>query len=90
LIITALEPFLFSQSAQPRLTFWHFWLATVQDVLQADWQEAWHSPQPVAPPDAMQGFWKTLICFILSNNLRIAFPHYYTREVKSLQAFVIF
>jgi len=24
----------------------HFWLATVQDVLHADWQEAWHSPQP--------------------------------------------
>jgi len=24
----------------------HFWLATVQEVLQADWQEAWHFPQP--------------------------------------------
>lgn len=24
----------------------HLWLATVQEVLQADWQEAWHSPQP--------------------------------------------
>ncbi len=24
----------------------HFWLATVQEVLQADWQEVWHSPQP--------------------------------------------
>ena len=23
-----------------------FWLATVQEVLQADWQEVWHSPQP--------------------------------------------
>jgi hypothetical protein len=22
------------------------WLPTVQEVLQADWQEAWHSPQP--------------------------------------------
>ena len=27
-------------------TFSHFWLATVQEVLQADWQEVWHSPQP--------------------------------------------
>ena len=26
--------------------FSHFWFATVQDVLQADWQEVWHSPQP--------------------------------------------
>ena len=24
----------------------HFWFATVQEVLQADWQEVWHSPQP--------------------------------------------
>jgi hypothetical protein len=26
--------------------FSHFWLATPQLVLQADWQEVWHSPQP--------------------------------------------
>jgi hypothetical protein len=28
------------------LVFSHFWLATPQLVLQADWQEVWHSPQP--------------------------------------------
>jgi len=28
------------------LLFSHFWFATVQEVLQADWQEVWHSPQP--------------------------------------------
>ena len=32
------------------LSFWalfsHFWLAMPQLVLQADWQEVWHSPQP--------------------------------------------
>jgi len=27
-------------------SFSHFWLATPQLVLQADWQEVWHSPQP--------------------------------------------
>ena len=27
-------------------SFSHFWLATVQEVLQADWQDVWHSPQP--------------------------------------------
>ncbi len=26
--------------------FSHFWFATPQEVLQADWQEVWHSPQP--------------------------------------------
>ena len=33
-----------------RLSFYYFclqtWLPTVQHVLQADWQEVWHSPQP--------------------------------------------
>ena len=28
------------------LVFSHFWFATPQLVLQADWQEVWHSPQP--------------------------------------------
>jgi len=26
--------------------FSHGWFATPQEVLQADWQEVWHSPQP--------------------------------------------
>ena len=45
--------------------FSHFWLATVQDVLQADWQDAWHSPQP--PLDALSfkfALFKVFICFI--------------------------
>jgi len=28
------------------LYFSHFWFATVQDVLHADWQDVWHLPQP--------------------------------------------
>jgi len=24
----------------------HFWFATEQEVLDADWQDVWHSPQP--------------------------------------------
>ena len=28
------------------LLFSHCWFATPQDVLQADWQDVWHSPQP--------------------------------------------
>ena len=36
----------FGEAQISAYTFSHFWLATVQDVLQADWQEVWHSPQP--------------------------------------------
>jgi hypothetical protein len=44
--------------------FSHFWLATVQEVLQADWQDAWHSPQP--PLTALSfrfAAFSVLICF---------------------------
>jgi len=34
----------------------HFWLATVQEVLHADWQLDWHSPHAVPWPERMQGF----------------------------------
>jgi hypothetical protein len=37
-------------------SFAHFWLATVQEVLHADWQLAWHSPHAVFLPALMQGF----------------------------------
>ena len=33
------------------LLFSHCWFAMPQDVLQADWQEVWHSPQPPAFTD---------------------------------------
>lgn len=42
------------------------WFATVHEVLQADWHEVWHSPQP---PLAIVFFktavFKVLICFIV-------------------------
>ena len=34
------------QSINECYYFWQPWLLTVQDVLQADWQEVWHSPHP--------------------------------------------
>jgi hypothetical protein len=37
--------YLFSASSRA-----HFWLATVQLVLHADWQLAWHSPHAVFLP----------------------------------------
>ena len=51
------------------LSFWHFWFATVQEVLQADWQDAWHSPQPVCAEALMQGCWMVLMCFILLSSI---------------------
>ena len=45
--------------------FSQLWLPTVQEVLQADWQDVWHSPQP---PFFMDSFKflvvKVLMCFM--------------------------
>jgi hypothetical protein len=40
------------------------WFATVQDVLQADWHEAWHSPQPLPAVSLRLGLASVFICFI--------------------------
>jgi len=41
------------------------WFASVQDVLQADWQDVWHSPQPVFSFFSLRlPFTTVLICFI--------------------------
>ena len=56
--------------------FSHFWFATVQEVLQADWQEAWHSPQPpVLRLSFKQFFAMVLICFILFLPILRVIPH---------------
>ena len=54
--------------------FSHFWLATVQDVLQADWQEAWHSPQPpLAAVSFRLALLMVLTCFMDKSSL-LMFP----------------
>jgi len=55
----------------------HFWLAIPQLVLQADWQEVWHSPQP--PFLALSHRFRVsmvLICFIVLASLN-GFNSYY-------------
>jgi hypothetical protein len=42
-------------------------LPTVQEVLQADWQEAWHCPQPPVLIES-EGLLIVLICFVLAIN----------------------
>jgi hypothetical protein len=51
-------------AAYLRLVFSHSWFATVQEVLQADWQEVWHSPQPLPAVVFSAGFAIVLMCFI--------------------------
>ena len=54
------------------LVFSHFWFATPQLVLQADWQDVWHSPHP---PFFIVLFnvcvFNVLMCFILISSLCI-------------------
>jgi hypothetical protein len=38
----------------------------VQEVLQADWQDVWHSPQPLLAVSFNVGFTKVLMFFIPS------------------------
>jgi hypothetical protein len=46
--------------------FSHFWFATVQLVLHADWQDAWHSPQPkLFVSFFAAGLLIVFICFIM-------------------------
>ena len=41
------------------------WLPTVQEVLQADWQDAWHSPQPPVLSDfCIVGLLTVWMCFM--------------------------
>jgi hypothetical protein len=44
----------------------HCWLATLQEVLLADWQEVWHSPQPPVFADLTRSLVaKVLILFTM-------------------------
>ena len=53
----------------------HFWLATVQEVLQADWQEAWHSPQPPFAADSFRfALFSVLMCFVAFIKITLSEP----------------
>jgi hypothetical protein len=54
------------RTAYRRLTFSHRWFATVQDVLQADWQDVWHSPQPLPAVVLRSGLAIVLIYFFIA------------------------
>ena len=48
--------------------FWQTWLPTVQEVLQADWQEVWHSPQPpVCTVCCREAVLTVIMCFAIEN-----------------------
>ena len=56
----------------------HFWLAMPQLVLQADWQEVWHSPQPpfLALSQRLRVL-MVLICFMIKLPPLIMTTHKY-------------
>jgi len=48
------------------------WFATPQDVLQADWQDVWHSPQPPFCTDLFKSRVAiVLILLIFSTSLKV-------------------
>jgi hypothetical protein len=50
------------------------WFASVQEVLQADWHEVWHSPQPVFALFAFNvPFTMVLTCFIPLSSVCLVF-----------------
>ena len=52
----------------------HFWLATVQLVLQADWHEVWHLPQPpLAAVSLRLALLTVLMCFIKTPPFMLSF-----------------
>ena len=57
--------------------FSHFWFATPQEVLQADWQEVWHSPQPPFFLLSLRSrVFKVVILFIVYDSLLLIFLLY--------------
>jgi len=51
------------------------WFATVQDVLHADWQDVWHSPQPpVASVFCKDAAFNVLTSFIVNIPFRSDSP----------------
>ena len=61
-----------SYSLIQRLLFSQAWFATPQDVLQADWQDVWHSPQPPVLTDLLRSrVFKVTILFIVQNLLYV-------------------
>jgi len=57
-----------------RFVFSHSWFATVQDVLHADWQDVWHSPQPFPAVFFNVGFAIVLMFFMYGSSLFHANP----------------
>ena len=52
----------------------HFWFATVQEVLHADWQELWHLPQP---PFTAEAFRLALLMVVMCFKSDTSFVKYY-------------
>ena len=66
------------------LLFSQRWLAMPQLVLQADWQEVWHSPQPpLAALSQRLRVFRVTICFIMESSLWFSTIIYHRSGHKS-------
>ena len=59
--------------------FSHCWLATPQLVLQADWQDVWHSPQPPFLALSQRFFVSRVLIFISLSSEFLIFYYYITQ-----------
>ena len=64
----------------------HFWLATVQEVLQADWQELWHLPQP---PFSAEAFRLALLIVVMCFKMNTSFVLYCRSCLRSILVYHI-
>jgi hypothetical protein len=65
-----------------RFVFSHSWFATVQDVLHADWQDVWHSPQPLPAIFFNVGFAIVLMFFIICNPPYIIIAVEFLKQIR--------
>ena len=69
----------------------HCWLAMPQLVLQADWQEVWHSPHPPFFALAQRFFVSiVLMCFIRFLRILFTLELYHKRKTMSIRLIKIF
>lgn len=69
--------------------FSHIWFATPQEVLQADWQEVWHSPHPPVLADFSRSRdTKVLILFTWNSTFLIVFYNTIVFNIAMVSHFV--
>src|SRR5690554_411565 len=65
------------------------WLPTVHEVLQADWHEVWHSPQPPSTRVLCRAvLLSVLMCFFILPPPCLALPAFYHKLPPSVKGII--